>query len=75
MDNVQNCDSYINIPSSQTYRFNFFPLSDLPLPIFSDTKAQSALLFRAELDQYLWLNNIFKNSDPRSHEDFETHFT
>jgi hypothetical protein len=20
MDNVQNCDSYINIPSSQTYR-------------------------------------------------------
>jgi hypothetical protein len=21
MDNVQNCDSYINIPSSQTYRF------------------------------------------------------
>jgi hypothetical protein len=21
MDNVQNCDSYINIPSSQTYRY------------------------------------------------------
>jgi hypothetical protein len=21
MDSVQNCDSYINIPSSQTYRF------------------------------------------------------
>jgi hypothetical protein len=20
MDNIQNCDSYINIPSSQTYR-------------------------------------------------------
>jgi hypothetical protein len=20
MDNVQNCDSYVNIPSSQTYR-------------------------------------------------------
>jgi hypothetical protein len=20
MDNVQNCDSYINVPSSQTYR-------------------------------------------------------
>jgi hypothetical protein len=23
MDNVQNCDSYINIPSSQTYRSYF----------------------------------------------------
>jgi hypothetical protein len=21
MDNVQNCDSYINIPSAQTYRY------------------------------------------------------
>jgi hypothetical protein len=21
MDNAQNCDSYMNIPSSQTYRF------------------------------------------------------
>jgi hypothetical protein len=25
MDNVQNCDSYINIPSSQTYRQHFYP--------------------------------------------------
>jgi hypothetical protein len=23
MDNVQNCDSYINIPSSQTYIFYY----------------------------------------------------
>jgi hypothetical protein len=28
MDNVQNCDSYINIPSSQTYRNNQFFLSN-----------------------------------------------
>jgi hypothetical protein len=23
MDSVQNCDSYINIPSSQTYTFDY----------------------------------------------------
>jgi hypothetical protein len=23
MDNIQNCDSYINIPSPQTYRSHF----------------------------------------------------
>jgi hypothetical protein len=28
MDNVQNCDSYINVPSSQTYRFFLFCLKD-----------------------------------------------
>jgi hypothetical protein len=26
MDNVQNCDSYINVPSSQTYRSYFIHL-------------------------------------------------
>jgi hypothetical protein len=39
MDNVQNCDSYINIPSSQTYRTYFFCCCSLisitlQLPVF-----------------------------------------
>jgi hypothetical protein len=33
MDNVQNCDSYINIPSSQTYRKEtvFVAIQQFPL--------------------------------------------
>jgi hypothetical protein len=30
MDNVQNCDSYINIPSSQTYSSGFLDFVQCP---------------------------------------------
>jgi hypothetical protein len=38
MNNVQNCDSYINIPSSQTYRsyvkaIVYFFLNNLPISV------------------------------------------
>jgi hypothetical protein len=36
MDNVQNCDSYINIPSSQTYRY-YKLLSDFSMLATQDT--------------------------------------
>jgi hypothetical protein len=28
MDNVQNCDSYINMPSSQTYRSHLLRINE-----------------------------------------------
>jgi hypothetical protein len=33
MDNVQNCDSYINIPSSQTYRSDLRSVPSLSFPL------------------------------------------
>jgi hypothetical protein len=65
MDNVQNCDSYINIPSSQTYRKMYitkvkrkvkFPCAYLikhyamkTYDVYSDVSLTSALVVNGQL--------------------------
>jgi hypothetical protein len=43
MNNVQNCDSYVNIPSSQTYR-------SYELRICKNTKVMNILIY-----QMMWV--------------------
>jgi hypothetical protein len=56
MDNVQNCDSYINIPSPQRYRRNYLPVYIIFVPKIAVLLIPYALVIRvAHLSVFIYL--------------------
>jgi hypothetical protein len=50
MDNVQDCDSYINIPSSQTYRYNLIYILN-GKEYFLNRVPKNNIIFRPETEE------------------------
>jgi hypothetical protein len=59
MGNIQNCDSYINIPFSQTYRSYVYPFPSFTFQLITLSKLQ---IVRRKNDNLHWIGNGVEES-------------